>query len=213
MTAVGAVDAYFCDAYADLLAATLIAKQRAPAIVLPERVVKIQVPLGFLLEPYDRQAWRWRMTARRAIERESVLSLDAVKKLLNGFLPGGHGFFRPVMANWMAHPSARRRQFGRSSAEYLALPPDQRRDAAKSAVPVMKSRYAAIFQRRNDCIHNCDRPKFVPQRMTRAGTVRNVIADLEFLVRRSDEHLETEFPQFLTGLGVSAAIRSTVGYP
>src|SRR5713101_6116717 len=36
MFAVGALDAYFCDAYTDLVAAAIIAKSRHVALVLPE---------------------------------------------------------------------------------------------------------------------------------------------------------------------------------
>jgi hypothetical protein len=36
MFAVGALDAYFCDAYTDIVAATIISKNRHPAMVLPE---------------------------------------------------------------------------------------------------------------------------------------------------------------------------------
>jgi hypothetical protein len=36
MFGVGALDAYFCDAYTDIVAATIIAKSRHAAVVLPE---------------------------------------------------------------------------------------------------------------------------------------------------------------------------------
>ena len=45
MMAVGASDAYFCDAYADLLARTLQAKQLQPAVDLPERLLSLKVPV------------------------------------------------------------------------------------------------------------------------------------------------------------------------
>jgi hypothetical protein len=35
MFAVGALDAYFCDAYTDIVAATIISKSRHPAMALP----------------------------------------------------------------------------------------------------------------------------------------------------------------------------------
>ena len=36
MFAVGAVDAYFCDAYTDVVAATIISKSRQPEVKLPD---------------------------------------------------------------------------------------------------------------------------------------------------------------------------------
>ncbi len=36
MFAVGALDAYFCDAYTDIVAATIIAKSRQPNVTLPD---------------------------------------------------------------------------------------------------------------------------------------------------------------------------------
>ena len=45
MLVVGASDAYFCDAYADLIARTLRAKDKEPAIELPERLGNLQVPV------------------------------------------------------------------------------------------------------------------------------------------------------------------------
>jgi hypothetical protein len=36
MFAVGALDAYFCDAYTDIVAATIISKSQHPALALPE---------------------------------------------------------------------------------------------------------------------------------------------------------------------------------
>ena len=50
MFAVGALDAYFCDAYSDLVAATVISKSRRPSINLPEWVLEIEVRGGPLLQ-------------------------------------------------------------------------------------------------------------------------------------------------------------------
>jgi hypothetical protein len=50
MFAVGAMDAYFCDAYTDLVAATASSKSRQPAITLPEWAYDIKVPIRAVLE-------------------------------------------------------------------------------------------------------------------------------------------------------------------
>ena len=39
-----------------------------------------------------------------------------------------------------------------------------------------------------------------------------VIQDVEFLVFRCDEHIDTEFRQFLIGIGCSATTISQAGY-
>ena len=44
MFAVGALDAYFCDAYTDIVAATIIAKSQQPRSSLPEFFYDIKLP-------------------------------------------------------------------------------------------------------------------------------------------------------------------------
>ncbi len=39
-----------------------------------------------------------------------------------------------------------------------------------------------------------------------------VIQDIEFLVNRCDEHIATEFREFLTGIGCSVATINQAGY-
>jgi hypothetical protein len=65
MFAAGAMDAYFCDAYTDMVAATASSKTRQPAITLPEWTYDIKIPIRAVLEEYDYAKWRWRMAARR----------------------------------------------------------------------------------------------------------------------------------------------------
>ncbi|HSU68154.1 MAG TPA: hypothetical protein VLJ39_14850, partial [Tepidisphaeraceae bacterium] len=81
MFAVGALDAYFCDAYTDIIAATASSKSRQPEITLPEWVYEVKFPLRAILEEYDNENWRWRMAARKMMERENVISLKAVQDL------------------------------------------------------------------------------------------------------------------------------------
>ena len=76
----------------------------------------------------------------------------------------------------------------------------------------LKERFAEIFQRRHDCIHNCDRPKLRPQDLARSGTVLKVIQDVEFLVNRCDEHINAEFRQSLIDMGCQAATIAAAGY-
>ena len=76
----------------------------------------------------------------------------------------------------------------------------------------MQGRYGMIFQRRHDCIHNCDRPRVAPQALHLAATVVKVIQDVEFLVHRCDDHINSEFREFLVRVGCSAATISQSGY-
>ena len=76
-----AVGAYFCDAYTDIIAATASSKTRQPAITLPEWAYDIKIPIRAVLEEYDNANWRWRMAARKMMERENVISLSAIQTL------------------------------------------------------------------------------------------------------------------------------------
>jgi hypothetical protein len=212
MFAVGALDAYFCDAYTDIIAATASSKSRQPAITLPEWFYDIKFPLRAILEEYDNENWRWRMAARKMMERENVISLKAVQDLFNKFFRDRHKFFRDQLDAWMSHQDAKIRLFGISRADYLGLTDPDKRDARGAAMDQFTERFRTIFQRRHDCIHNCDRPRMSPQPFDKGGTVLKVIQDIEFLVIRCDEHLNVEFPEFLAGLGCSAATIRQAGY-
>jgi hypothetical protein len=212
MFAVGALDAYFCDAYTDIIAATASSKSRQPAITLPEWVYEVKFPLRAILEEYDNENWRWRMAARKMMERENVISLKAIQDLFNKFFRTGQKFFRDQLDPWMSHLDAKIRLFGVSRADYLLKTSHDKRTAQEAAIDQFKERFRAIFQRRHDCIHNCDRPRMSPQPLERGGTVLKVIQDVEFLVNRCDEHINSEFREFLVGVGCSAATITQAGY-
>lgn len=212
MFAVGALDAYFCDAYTDIIAATASSKSRQPAIALPEWVYDVKFPLRAILEDYDNENWRWRMAARKMMERENVISLKGIQDLFNKFFRTGQKFFHDQLDAWMSRPDARIRLFGISRVDYLAMNPQDKRAAREAAINQFKERFRTIFQRRHDCIHNCDRPRMSPQPLERTGTVVKVIQDVEFLVNRCDDHIDTEFREFLVGVGCSAATIAQAGY-
>lgn len=213
MFAVGALDAYFCDAYTDIVAATIIAKSRHAALVLPEFFHEIRFPVRAILEPYARNInWRWRMAARKMMERENVLNLATIQTLFNTFFRNGQKFFRDLLPTWIAHPDSQRRLFLISAVRFNALPPHLRGQAVADAQGRLEERFREIFQRRHDCIHNCDRPRVRPQPLTSADVVVRVLDDIDFLVRRCDEHITTEVRQFMLGTGCPAAIVGQVGY-
>ncbi len=212
MYAVGALDAYFSDAYTDLVAATANSKSRQPAITLPEWVYDIKLPLRAVLEQYDNTNWRWRMAARKMMERENVISLPAVQTLFNKFFRKGHRFFGDVLDAWISRPDSKRRLFGVSRDDYAVMTDADKRKARENATDQFEDRFRAIFQRRHDCIHNCDRPRISPQPLDKGGTVLKVIQDVDFLVNRCDEHITSEFRQFLVSAGCSAATIAQAGY-
>jgi hypothetical protein len=213
MFGVGALDAYFCDAYTDVVAATIIAKSRYNALNLPEFFHDIRFPVRAILEPYANNInWRWRMAARKMMEREHVLSLSTVQTLFNKFFRIGRKFFRDLLPALIVHPDGRRRMFGITAGRFNALPPNLRSQAVTDAQGRMEEWFREIFQRRHDCIHNCDRPRVKPQPLVATDVVQRVLEDIGFLVRRCDEHINLEFRQFLLGIGCPAAIARQVGY-
>lgn len=213
MFAVGALDAYFCDAYTDVIAATIISKNRQPDILLPDFFYDIRFPVRAILEPYaNNDNWRWRMAARKMMERESILSLDTVRKFFNKFFRPGHKFYHDLLENWITSPDARKRLFGITDTAFRPLTGQLRHDAINAVWDQMKDRYRYVFQRRHDCIHNCDRPKAAPQPLHLSGTVLKVVEDTEFLVRMSDAHIDVEFHEFLRGLGCSPVTVTQAGY-
>jgi hypothetical protein len=188
-------------------------------MTLPDFFAEIAFPVRAILEPYDRNMnWRWRMAAREMMARENVLKLDRIQSLFNSFFRAGNRLYGDVMDAWIVHPDARKRLFGITAADYLALSPADRNDARKAARRQMEKRLfekdssRSIIQRRHDCIHNCDRPRMTPQPLAKAGTVIKAIEDVEFLVNRCDEHITVEFRHFLAANGCPSAIIAQAGY-
>lgn len=213
MFTIGAMDAYFCDAYTDIVAATVISKSRYPAASLPDFFYEIRFPVRAILEPYaNNENWRWRMAARKMMERENVLSLATVQTLFNKFFRRGQKLFRDRMADWIVHPEAKKRLFGITRSAFSTLVGHQRGLAVERAQEQMEDRYRELFQRRHDCIHNCDRPRVSPQPLPLGATVLKVIQDAEFLVRRCDEHINAEFREFLLAIGCPSGVVSQAGY-
>jgi len=213
MFGVGALDAYFCDAYTNIVAAAIISKSRQHGITLPDFFYEIKFPVRAILEPYANNVnWKWRMAARKMMERENVLSLSMIQNLFNKFFRRGQKFFRDRLPDWIIHPTAKKRMFGITTSAFNALPLPSRGSAIEDAQDQMEERFRGIFQRRHDCIHNCDRPKVSPQGLELGGTVLKVIQDVEFLVHRCDEHINTEFREFLRGVGCTSATITQAGY-
>jgi hypothetical protein len=111
----------------------------------------------------------------------------------------------------MSHPDAKNRLFGITPGADRALAPADKDKARQRAMERLKDRFRVSFQRRHDCIHNCDRPRMSPQPL-KGQTVLRVIQDVEFLVLRCNEHIDSEFRQFLIGIGCSTRTVGRAGY-
>lgn len=210
MMAVGACDAYFADAYADLISRAIRAKELQPAVDIPDRLNNLRVPVTAVLRPAQ-GGWRWRMAARELMEKENVLSLEKMKGLFNHFFRKTHKLLnQDTIASWIAHPAGKIRLFGVTPGQYQALPTAAAKTAArKDAIERFETRFEEIFQRRHDCIHACDRPKVAVQDIT-AAQVQKTIDDIDFLVVRCHDALVAEFPEYLRGLGFNGATRNQV---
>jgi hypothetical protein len=215
MMAVGSLDAYFCDAYGDLVARTFRAKRTQTAVELPPKMKNIMVPIPVVLENNLNDGWLWRMIARDLIEKDNVLSVKKIKDLFNVFFRDTHKLFTANGAplhRWIERQQTMNRLFGFQRTQYRQAVGTAKSNLRKSAIEQMEERLTMIFQRRHDCIHNCDRPKIaVVNRNMTPTYVRDVITDIEYIVNRCQEDLVTEFPIFLTNLGFNAVTRNSVG--
>ena len=145
------------------------------------------------------------------MDYENVLSLVTIQQLFNRFFRPGHKFYSDLVESWIVRGDATKRLFGITNLAYVALPSARdKHDAKKNAKLLLEDRFEKIFQRRHDCVHNCDRPRVAPQELSLPGTVRKVIEDVVFLVNRCDEHIHAEFPEFL--LGCTRTVVAQCGY-
>ena len=209
MMAVGACDAYFSDAYADLIARALQAKDLEPRVAIPDRLNKLKVPVVAVLRR-SKDGWRWRMAARELIESENVLSLEKISKLFNHFFRDKKRLLKEeTIESWILHRDAKDRLFGVSATKYRAMAGVDKTAARKMAVERSKTRFEEVFQRRHDCIHNCDRPKTALQDISPVH-VSKTLHDIGFLVSRSHEAFLEEFPEYLRSLGFAAVTRARV---
>lgn len=209
MIGVGASDAFFCDAYADLISRTLQAKERQSTGNLQDKLNNLKVPIIAYLG--SNNGWRWRMAARELIEKESVLSIKEIKSFLNIFCREEHKLLsQETIEGWITHPSMRQRQFGISQSTYRNTPAAGKATAKKKALVRFGRRMQSVFQRRHDCIHNCDRPKLAIQKISSDNT-KKALADVSFLVDRCTNHMRTEYPRYLEHRGFNGQTRNYVG--
>jgi hypothetical protein len=210
MFAVGACDAYFADAYADLISRALRAKELQPAVAVPDRLNNLRMPVSVMLRQTAMPGWRWRMAARELVEKENVLSFAQIKDLFNQFFAKGHGLLsRDRVMGWLSDPLVKHRHFGLSGAQLAVVPVAKQSATKEKALAHFEAKFVTIFQRRHDCIHCCDRPKEAVQTINMLA-VQKKIEDVEFLVNRCHDELCSEFVNYLNRLGFNPATRNRV---
>jgi hypothetical protein len=214
MLGVGALDAFFCDAFGDLIAKTLQAKQNESDVAIPDRMLNLRIPAHLVIRRTSSDNWRWRMAARAIIEDESVLSFDDLKRRFNQFFRPNHKLFSAGrIARWIQHRHSKHRLFGILPAGFRAIPQNQRAQSCQEAIKHLERRFETIFQRRHDCIHNCDRVKMRPNRkhVSSPDYVEKVVYDIEFFATRFTEEIRDEFPHYLRGMRFGTVTLNRVG--
>jgi hypothetical protein len=186
--AVGALDAYLCDAYADVLTRTLRACREGTLANLPAGYYKTLLPAGPLLaKQYLRENWGLRMAARKVIERDNMLRTSRLADMFNPGLAPSAKLWEPALLD--KYVALRRRRMTKHVAKELAaLKGKDREKAYRRVEGRLRSRVDAIIQRRHDIVHNCDRPKQAPQKMSHELADR-MVEDIKAFVEILDEHL------------------------
>ncbi|MFN7698882.1 MAG: hypothetical protein ACK6CU_26805 [Deltaproteobacteria bacterium] len=186
--AVGAMDAYLCDAYVDCLAKALKACRTTPGTKLPGDYAKELLPAGPLMNgTYTRRAnWALRVAARRRMDRENMLQVGRVKDMLNPVLPANQKLWLDMIDKYVA--LNRKRLTGINQAEMAAVPANQKDKAKKAAAAALLRRVGEVVQRRHDIAQNCDRPKVAMQGID-APQTKKMIADIKAFVTILDDHI------------------------
>lgn len=185
--AVGALDAYLCDAFVDSLARTLKTCRRNGTEV-PNAYGRLTMPIGPLLNGYEhRENWGLRMSARAMMERDNLLQLGRLRELLNPALRPGQKLWHDLVPQYIALDRLRLTGIRRSA--YARLPPHDRGRVRRSAANSVLRRIGEIVQRRHDIVHNCDRPKLAKQRLS-LSAAKKMLTDIESFVTILDDHLD-----------------------
>jgi hypothetical protein len=184
---VGALDAYLCDAFVDLLARTL-KHCRNTKTAAPAGYAKLAMPVGPLIGTYEsRENWGLRMSARAFMAKDNMLQLGRVKDLLNPGLGAGRKLWDDLIEDYIA--LNRKRLTGIRSWEYGALAGKPKQDARKNAAKCLLRHMGEIVQRRHDIVHNCDRPKSAKQKLTLPAADK-ILTDIQSFVSLLDSHID-----------------------
>jgi len=186
--AVGALDAYLCDAYVDTFTRTL-QSCRVQRVALPAKYGKTLLPAGPLFAAHytARHNWALRMAARKLMEKDNLLQISRVKDLLNPALPAGQKLWSDIIQTYVALD--RRRLTKHVTADLAALAGRALSDAKEEAVGALLARIGRIVQRRHDIAHNCDRPRYAYTAMT-PPQASKMLRDVKSFAEILDAHLD-----------------------
>jgi Holliday junction resolvase RusA-like endonuclease len=201
MMSVGAMDNYFCDAFADLLAKILLAKSYQSNISLNDRIKPLSLPISTLFSIQgQRSNWKWRVAARDLVEKDNVLSLKKIKDLFNHIMDDKNKLLSQDMVETWLLNGGRQRLLGISPTNYRRLSQADKNKRKKLMVEKITERFAQIIQRRHDCIHTCDRPKNALQPIAPID-VDKAIEDIDFLVLKLNPHIVSNLRRHLISIG------------
>lgn len=188
--AVGAMDAYFCDAYVDCLATSLkhYVRGQYPG-ELPSVYANRELPAGVALDTsrQHRPLWALRMVARRIMERENMLSSSRVKDEFNGILPTSHKLWVGIIDALI--DLGKRRFTGVTPADLRGKKGKDREQLTKKATKCFLDRLTNTIQWRHDWAHNCGRPKLRVDHFTKLQAKAR-LSEIRDFVEIFDDHLE-----------------------
>jgi hypothetical protein len=186
--AVGALDAYLCDAFVDVLSLTM-KSCRKDKKALPSGYAKVLLPAGPLFHSKytQRHNWALRMAARKMMEKDNLLQLSRLEDLFNPALAKGHKLWLEMIDSYIA--LKRPRLTWHVPSDLAVLKGTALDKAKKKAKTTLIQRVGSIIQRRHDIAHNCDRPKVAYQSMTPA-IAKKMLGDVEAFVDVLDRHLD-----------------------
>lgn len=188
--AVGAMDAYFCDAYVDCFTSALKAYSAGkwPGR-LPAAYAKQKLPAGVVLDTSRKRRPRWafRMAARAIMERDNMLAISRIPEEFNGILPSGQKLWACI-ADDLAWWGARR--FTKYTYPELVRATGTRYSKVRKEIAAnAMRRIAESVQIRHDWAHNCGRPKNAISRIS-YGQANARINEIGWLVSCFNDHIE-----------------------
>jgi hypothetical protein len=189
--AVGAMDAYFCDAYVDCLTTALQSySANTWTGPFPATFRQQLLPAGEVLDAsrVHRPKWGIRMAAKAVMERDNMYTLARLDGAFNGILPAGQKLWFGIVPQLTA---LGRRRFTRNlTTDLAALAGKPLQDAQRQVIGSVKARIGITVQFRHDWIHNCARPKGTIQNYT-DGEAKAAMNEIKSLVDIFETHIET----------------------
>jgi hypothetical protein len=188
--AVGALDAYLCDAFVDCFTSVLKAYAAGKwQGDLPAAYANEKLPAGVVLDNsrQDRPRWALRMAARSIMERDNMLSLSRIPEKINGILPARQKLWVNLAEKLTYIGSKRFTKW--THTELDKMHGQARANATKQIIAQVNRRIGDTIQIRHDWAHNCGRPKTAILRMT-YGQARSRLIEIGWFVFILNSHID-----------------------